>query len=50
MPKLDFVRQNTAWARSFQPMSAKEMRDFSGKMAQKYKMALDLKFRDHVDA
>jgi hypothetical protein len=50
MPKLDFVRQNTAWARSFQPMPASEMRDFSGKMAQKYKMALDLKFRDHVDA
>jgi predicted aldo/keto reductase-like oxidoreductase len=50
MPKLDFVRQNTAWARSFQPMPDKEMKDFSRQMAQKYKLALDLKFRNHVDA
>jgi hypothetical protein len=50
MPKLEFVRENTAMARSFQPMPASEMKDFSQKMAQKYKMALDLKFRHHVDA
>jgi uncharacterized protein len=50
MPQLEFVRQNTAWARSFEPMPADEMKDFSQKMAQKYKMALDLKFSNHVDA
>ena len=50
MPKLEFVHQNTAWARSFQPLPENEMRDFSRQMAQKYKVALDRKFHNHVDA
>jgi hypothetical protein len=50
MPKHEFLHQNTAWARSFQPMPPAEMKDFSKKMADQYKVALDLKFRHHVDA
>jgi hypothetical protein len=50
MPKLEFVSQNTAWARSFQPMPPAEMKDFSKKMADQYKVALDLKFQNHTDA
>lgn len=50
MPKLEFIQQNTAWARSFEPMPPAEMKDFSKRMADKYKLVLDLKFRRHVDA
>jgi len=49
MPALEMVRQSAEWARNFQPMSREEMRDFSHGIAQANKMALDLKFRDHVD-
>jgi hypothetical protein len=50
MPKLEFVRQNTAWAREFKPMRRSEMRDFSQRLSDANKAALDRKFRDHIDA
>jgi hypothetical protein len=50
MPKLEFVRQNTALARAFKPMPKGEMKDFSQRLADANKLALDLKFRHHVDA
>jgi hypothetical protein len=50
MPKLEFVRQNTAWAKSFKPMPKGEMKDFSQRLADANKLALDLKFRHHIDA
>lgn len=50
MPQLEFVRQNIAWAKSFQPMSKSEMKEFSQRMADANKLALDRKFRDHIDA
>ncbi len=49
MPNHEMVRQNTEWARSFQPMPEDEMRDFSHRIATANKVALDLKFRHHVD-
>jgi uncharacterized protein len=49
MPHHDMIRENAELARNFVPMPAKEMRDFSERIAEANKMALDLKFRDHVD-
>ena len=49
MPTHAMIRQNAQLARSFEPMPEAEMRDFSRRMAGANKMALDLKFRDHVD-
>jgi uncharacterized protein len=49
MPTHAMILQNTEWARNFQPMPADEMRSLSHRVAEANKMALDLKFRDHVD-
>ncbi|HET7842223.1 MAG TPA: aldo/keto reductase, partial [Terriglobia bacterium] len=49
MPNHDMVRENTEWVRNFQPMLEDEMRDFSRRVSAAHKMALDLRFRDHVD-
>lgn len=50
MPKLEMIRQNTAWARTFKPMPEKEMHEFSRRIAAANKLALDLKFSAHTDA
>ena len=50
MPKLDFIRQNTATARNFQPMPAPEMKEFTENISAANKLALDRHFRDHEDA
>ena len=50
MPTLKFVKENAAIARSFKPMPAVEMRDFSNKLSDANKHALDTRFHDHVDA
>jgi len=49
MPTHAMIRQNAQLARSFKPMPEAEMRDFSHRMAGANNMALDLRFRDHVD-
>jgi len=49
MPDLRYIRENTAIARSFEPLSSDEMRSFSAEMSEKHKMALDLKFQSHQD-
>ena len=49
MPKLDLIKENTEYARNFQPMPVKEMQDFSRQVSAVHKMALDLHFHDHVD-
>ncbi len=49
MPAHDMIRQNAELARNFQPMPEEEMRDFSRRMAAAHKLALDLKFQEHVD-
>ena len=49
MPKLGQIRQNTAIARSFTPMPTREMRDFSRRMADANKVAMDRYFCCHED-
>jgi predicted aldo/keto reductase-like oxidoreductase len=49
MPTHDMITHNAALARNFQPLSSDEMRDLSRRTAAANKMALDLRFRDHVD-
>ena len=50
MPKREFIAQNVNIAKAFRPMPKNEMKQFSGHLAEKHKMALDLFFADHVDA
>lgn len=50
MPTLKFVKENAAIARSFKPMPEVEMRDFSDKLSDANKNALDTRFHHHVDA
>ncbi len=50
MPQLDFIRRNTAIARSFEPMPPEEMREFSRRMAGANKLATDRYFCCHEDA
>lgn len=50
VPKHEYLKANVATARSFTPMPAAEMKDFSHRTAARYKMALDRKFETHVDA
>jgi uncharacterized protein len=49
MPSHEMIRQNAEFARNFEPMPADEMRDFSRRIAGAHKLALDSKFREHVD-
>lgn len=49
MPTHEMIRQNATLARNFTPMPEDEMRDFTRSIAEANKLALDLKFRDHVD-
>lgn len=49
-PKHEFLQHNVATARGFKPMPKGDRKKFSDVMSEKYKQALDLKFRDHVDA
>jgi uncharacterized protein len=50
MPTLDFIEQNVALARAFKPLPKSEMKELSGRLAAKNKMALDRRFANHVDA
>jgi uncharacterized protein len=49
MPTHEMIKQNAQLARNFTPMPEEEMRDFSHRVAVANKIALDLRFRDHVD-
>jgi len=50
MPALDFIEQNVQLAKAFKPLPQEEMRELSGRLAAKNKMALDRRFANHVDA
>ncbi len=50
MPTLDFIEHNVALARAFRPLPKAEMKELSGRLAAKNKMALDRRFANHVDA
>jgi uncharacterized protein len=49
MPTHQMIQRNALSARNFRPMSKEEMRDFSRRLAGANKIALDLRFREHVD-
>ncbi len=50
MPKLEYIRENIELARAFEPMPRPEMDEFSGKMADAHKYAMDRYFCCHEDA
>jgi uncharacterized protein len=50
MPKPEHVVQNVQVAKAFKPMTLDEMRRMSGELSAKNRAALELFFRDHVDA
>lgn len=50
MPTLEFIEQNVAMARAFKPLPKSEMKELSTRLATKNKMALDLRFANHIDA
>jgi predicted oxidoreductase len=50
MPKLEFIRANTDFARSFRPMPASEMQEMASRVAAANKAAVDTHFREHQDA
>ncbi|MBI1791553.1 MAG: aldo/keto reductase [Acidobacteria bacterium] len=50
MPKLDHIEENVRMAMAFKPLPKSEMKQLSQALSDKNKAALDLYFRDHVDA
>jgi predicted aldo/keto reductase-like oxidoreductase len=50
MPKPEHVVRNVEVAKAFRPMGLEEMRRMSGELSAKNRAALELYFRDHVDA
>jgi predicted aldo/keto reductase-like oxidoreductase len=49
MPKLNFIDENIAIAKRFEPMPPAEMRSLSDQLAADHKARLDLFFNDHID-
>lgn len=49
MPKVDFLNENIAVAKSFKPMVGTEMKRLSDDIAAEYKASLDHFFSSHVD-
>jgi predicted aldo/keto reductase-like oxidoreductase len=49
MPKLEHIEENVRLARAFKPLPKSEMKQLSGTLASKKKMALDRFFAQHVD-
>ena len=49
MPKLEHIDDNVRLARAFHPLPAAEMKELSGRLAAKNKVALEHFFRGHVD-
>ena len=50
MPKLEHVQDNVRLAKAFAPLPPSEMKLLAATLSQKNKQALDLFFRNHVDA
>ena len=50
MPKLAHIEENVRMTKSFKPLPASEMKRMGSSLSDKNKQALDLFFRDHVDA
>lgn len=49
MPKVEFINENVAIAKSFRPLPKNEMQDISDELSKKYKAAIDRYFTDHRD-
>ena len=49
MPKLEFIEENLAVAKAFQPMSRQEMNRVSERLVPEHKAYLDAYFASHVD-
>jgi hypothetical protein len=50
MPKLEHIEENIRLAKAFKPMKPAEMRFLSENLSERYKLAIDRFFLDHVDA
>jgi predicted aldo/keto reductase-like oxidoreductase len=50
MPKFEMIDENIQLAKAFKPLSKSEMKQLSSTLSEKHKMALDLRFRSHIDA
>jgi predicted aldo/keto reductase-like oxidoreductase len=50
MPKVEHIEQNVAVAKAFKPLPADEMKRMSTELSAKNKLALDVHFRNHLDA
>jgi len=50
MPKPEYLEHNVETAKAFQPMTPEEMRNLSGTLSAKNKVALERFFQNHVDA
>ena len=50
MPKIEFVEENIAIAKAFQPMNRQDMQRISGELVPTHKAKIDAFFADHVDA
>ena len=50
MPKLEHIEENIRLAKAFKPMKPAEMRFLSENLSERYKLAIDRYFLDHVDA
>ena len=50
MPKLEFIEENIAVAKSFKMMDREEMQRISGELVPAHKAAIDAFFADHIDA
>jgi aryl-alcohol dehydrogenase-like predicted oxidoreductase len=49
MPKVEYIENNVATAKSFEPMPPDEMHQLSNQLADAYKVAIDTHFAHHVD-
>jgi aryl-alcohol dehydrogenase-like predicted oxidoreductase len=49
MPKLELLEENVRLARAFRPLPAAEMKELSGRLSARNKLALDRFFERHVD-
>jgi len=50
MPKREFLERNVEIAKAFQPMPPEEMRNLSGELSARNKVAMERFFANHVDA
>lgn len=50
MPKLEYIEQNIAAAKSFRPMGREDMRSISDQLSGAHKASIDRFFADHIDA